>query len=222
MAVITFQYFTDIAIIGGNQLYGNSRRGPHFTGGLIGNENLDDVEVISLVNDSILYPNKTIPSLPKGLSALGGTRLPNGDLFLSGGQMNGKTHEWSDPLRLSNEYLLYRERDKQWTKVGTMLTTRYHPASVAIDDCVITIGGGVKGDSDEKFSCKGCVKSIKAYPAHHNGHTATMFGQHKILVCGGRYNRVNIKNFLITEVDDNLKSLLVEKVEYYIHCFILF
>ena len=65
MTVLTFRYFTAIAIIGGNQLEGYSWRGPHYTDGIIGNENLDDVEVISLVNDSILYPNKAIPSLPK-------------------------------------------------------------------------------------------------------------------------------------------------------------
>ena len=76
---------------------------------------MGDVEVISILKDSMSRINLGIPSLPKEFQRLGGAQLPNGNLLISGG---GSFPGWND------EYFYYKDGYNQWKKVGTMKGTR--------------------------------------------------------------------------------------------------
>ena len=180
--------FSEIAIIGG------------YNG-----QSLDDVEVISIGQGSIeaiSYDNigqyhdefvaapimkysishipSGIPSLPKGLLGLGGTKLPNGDLLICGG--------WTGSSN-SDEYLIYKRFSNQWTKVGTMTSARRLHSSVWTDDRLVTIGGydpsGNRSSCHEQFSLHGDAKDRMKMPVALRGQTATQFGHHNVLICGG-------------------------------------
>ena len=159
--------FSEIAIIGG------------YNG-----KQLDNVEVISIVKDSISHILPDIPSLPKGFLGFGGTRLPNGDLLLSEGYV--------DSFGDSDKYLLYKVGSGMWTKAGTMTRARYRHSSVFMDGYLLTTGGlDTSFDAlslHEQFSISDGVKERKKMPIGLYNHTATVFSQHKMLVCGGSDN----------------------------------
>ena len=147
---------------------------------------LTDIEVISLVKNSVVLVNKDIPNLPKGLSGLRGTRLPTGDLLLCGG---GKGPNESIP---SNEYLLLQDGSEQWKNVGTTKTAGIYRSSVFIDGCLYTSGGYENQPflhqlykNHEEFSFERGVNEKKEMPIPLYGHTATIFGHGKILIAGG-------------------------------------
>ena len=155
--------------------------------GLHDSEVLDDVEVISIRKDSISHINSTIPSLPKGLCDFSGVHLPNGDLVVCGGSMRSRSDR-------SDDYLHYNRGSNIWTKVGTMITDRIFHSSVWIEDCILTTGGrnmvGKVTSCQEEFSFHGGFKERKKLPIALSHHTATIFDQNKIIVCGGYDGRV--------------------------------
>ena len=154
--------FTDIAIIGG---YNSTE--------------LTDVEVISLVKNSVFLDNKDIPYLPKGLSGLRGTQLPSGSLLICGGGQGPNKN---------SEYLFLKDCSDQWKNVGTTKTARIFHSSVFIDGCLYTSGGYGSNQrfiNHEEFSFERGVKERKEVPIALYGHTATAFGQGKILIAGG-------------------------------------
>ena len=149
-----------------------------------------DVEVISLVNNSLSLITKDIPKLPKGLRGLQGTKIPNGDLLLCGG---GKS--WKGKC---NEYLLLKDGSDQWERIGTSQTKRLHHSSVFIDGCLFTTGAyniRLPFLNHEEFSFEGGVKEKMDMPIFVYGHTATIFSPGKLLICGGRDKNVR-KNYL--------------------------
>ena len=161
---------TEIAVIGGG-----------------GNAHMHNVEVISIVKGTVYQTHKTIPLLPKSLSGFGGTQLPNGDLLLCGGwaQSGGRR------ISHHSEYLLYKRGSNKWTKVQNMTSERYFHASVFIDGYILTTGGLDSSRKPvsvhEQFSIEEGLKKKKELPIALKGHTATLFGPHKIIICGGMY-----------------------------------
>ena len=157
--------FTEIAIIGGYYVH---------------NEIAKDVAVISLVNNSLSLIIKDIPQLPEGLWGLQGTKTPYGDILLCGG---------GDGLESKcNEYYRLKNGSDQWKKIGTLQTKRMFHASVFIDGCLFTSGGTKKNLpflNHEGFSFDRGVNEKKDMPISLYGHTATIFGPTKILICGG-------------------------------------
>ena len=126
---------------------------------------------------------------------------------------------------LSDEYLHYEDGSNHWTNVGTMKKARFSHSSVCIDGCLFTTGGcepllNVENDLDnvdvfspgrwlddeewkttshhEVFSTEGGVKEKREMPIPLSGHTATIFGPHKIIVCGGSPTRYVNKSFSIS------------------------
>ena len=162
-----FQNSLEIAIIGG------------YNG-----KQLDNVEVISIVKDSISHIIPDIPSLPKGFLGFGGTRLPNGDLLLSEGYVDSYIN--------SDKYLQYKVGSEMWTKAGTMSRARYRHSSVFMDGYLLTTGGLDTSFNalslHEQFSISEGVKERKNMPIGLYNHTATVFSQDKMLVCGGSDN----------------------------------
>ena len=155
--------------------------------------------MISIITDSIVLNDPVIPPIPKELSALGGTQLPNGDLLLCGGYFFKKLEgpfsgKMEDSLEFSDEYLLYENGSSQWTKVGTMKKKRSCHSSVLIEGRLHTTGGtyGIKITSrHEQFSFDEGVKEMKEMPIRLENHTATTFGKNKMIVCGGGIGEVS-------------------------------
>ena len=149
--------------------------------------------MISIITDSIVLNDPVIPPIPKELSALGGTQLPNGDLLLCGGlfveELDDHCSVESDDFQnSSDEYFLYINGSSQWTKVGTMKKKRYGHSCVLIEDRLHTTGGfyNTKITSrHEQFSFDEGVKEMKKMPIPLENHTATAFGKNKMIVCGG-------------------------------------
>ena len=140
--------------------------------------------MISIKNDSILNINTSIPSLPKNFDPIGGTQLPNGDVLVSG----------------DVKYLHYQSESNQWTNIGTLKSPfgmRKYYSSIFIDGRMFSTGGDVSSflvslpDEEystrdhEEFSIEGGVKERKEMPIPLNGHSATIFGEHKMLISGG-------------------------------------
>ena len=139
--------------------------------------------MISIDKESMSHINSSIPSLPKGWAGLSGTQIPNGDLLVCGG--------WTGSVA-SNQYLYYKKGSNQWTKVGTMLMYKCDHSSVWIDGRLLTTGGRLSWSlHHEEFTFLDGVKEMKEMPVGLYGHTATIFDQHKIIVCGGHYGEVS-------------------------------
>ena len=144
---------------------------------------MDDVEVIKILKNSMSHINSSIPPLRKATLGLRGTRLRNGDLVVCGGSSaSGK----------SDDYLHYKFGCNQWTQIGSMDRAKSAHSSVCMDGSLFTTGGlDSSGDPmrplsyHEEFSMQGGVKERKAMPIALLDHTATEFGPHKMLVCGG-------------------------------------
>ena len=131
--------------------------------------------MISINKGSISHINSSIPSLPSGICGLGGTQLPNGDLVVCG-YMGGL-------------YLHYKEGSNQWTTAGSIIRGTTDHSSVWIDGRLLTTGGQDVSyfviSRHEEFSLDGGVKERKKMPIELSCHTATIFDQNKIIVCGG-------------------------------------
>ena len=134
----------------------------------------DEFMVTPIMKYSIAQIPSGIPSLPKGLLGLSGTKLPNGDLMICRG--------WTGSSN-SDEYLIYKSFSNQWTKVGTMTSARRLHSSVWIDDRLLTIGGydpsGNRSSYHEQFSLDGDAKERTKMPIALRGQTATTFGHQK-------------------------------------------
>ena len=67
-------------------------------------------------------------------------------------------------------------------------------SSVWVDDCLYTTGGSDSSLIDiaclEEFSINGGAKERKEMPMPLSSHTATTFGPHKMIVCGGMNRNV--------------------------------
>ena len=136
--------------------------------------------MISINKDSISHINASIPSLPKGLNKLRGAELPNHDLIVCGGNTR---------YGYSNDYLHYNHDSNQWMNVGTMNRATSSHSSVWIDGVLLTTGGkyssGKITSHHEEFSFTGGVKKRKEMPVALAGHTATLYGQQTMIICGG-------------------------------------
>ena len=148
----------------------------------------------------VSHLSPSIPPLPFYMSDLehfSVTQLSNGDVLLAGGVIRS-----CFSFDLSDKYLHYRKGSSQWEKVATMKTARYDHTSVLIDGYLFTAGGidsfGDYKSDLEKFSFEGGVKEKKKMPIALKCHTATTFGNHKMLICGGQttVRRFAVKPFL--------------------------
>ena len=198
----------DITVIGGytNLNDGiNSWHPPH-----IGEHNLRrfitlyDVKVISIVNDSVSYSDKVIPSLPNDLLVVRGARLSNGDLICEcyrGGYPKGY------PVKVILEYWRLKDGSNQWENVGNCQNVEVRWNSIVlIDGCFVSMGdlcsSGVTYSHHELFINEYVDKEqqsvntftprtrtiTKKHKEHLNyGHTAALFGQNKMFICGGFY-----------------------------------
>ena len=159
-----------------------------------------DVEVISINKDSISHNSSSIPSIPtnfihgihglKGLSGLSGAQLPNRDLVICGGLDFLRP---SDPYKPVNHYFHYKEGSNQWRKVGAMKKSLFDHSSVWIDGRLLTTGSEGQTSHHEEFSFDGGVKMRKKLPMPLQHHTATIFDQNRIIVCGGSDRKVSQK-----------------------------
>ena len=167
-------FLSDIAVIGGCK----SR------GGFV-KAYLDDIEVVSIKKDSISIIKTTIPFLPKGLSWLRGTQLPNQDLLVTGG-FTGSV--------LNDEYLRFSQESNQWLKVGTMKVARSSHSSVLLNGCLYSCGGVDSSDNEtshhEVLNLDGRVEEKKELPIKLKHHTATKLNETQYMVCGGMVENV--------------------------------
>ena len=209
--------FSEIAIIGGSNspLYGQ------YSGGLLKDVEVisitkDSISHIWTTRFNSHVKHQLIPPIPTELSALRGSQLSNGDLVLSGGYtMSGYYDEetdgrymrshWVEVEVCNHEYLYYKQGSNRWTKVATMKYERRNHSSVWMDGCLLTTGGEHKVNRrtrlrdwetiarHEEFSLNGYigVKERKEMPIALKCHTATKFGHHKVIVCGGKGKSVS-------------------------------
>ena len=143
--------------------------------------------MISINEDSISHNSSSIPSIPKGYGGLSGSQLPNRDLLICGGDISYYT---------KNQYLHYKEGSNQWRKVGTMKKAIFDHSSVWIDGRLLTTGDEFQvsrkeTSHHEEFSFDGGVKKRNAMPIPLRLHTAAIFDQNRIIVCGGRDRSVS-------------------------------
>ena len=87
------------------------------------------------------------------------------------------------------QYIVFKQGSNQWKKVGAMKRARSFLTSIFINGNLFTIGGV---DSlheaishHEQFSVEVGAKERKRLPIALYGHTATIFDENKIIVCGG-------------------------------------
>ena len=177
--------FSEIAIIGG-----------------VNDKVLDDVEVISIHKGSISHINSSIPSLPKGLFGLGGTKalcgwggtqLPNGDLLLRGGLTYSKVNNQYLHIKKNPISGLFRKGlhcKFPFYSFSIPLEQYFHPyPSVWIDGRLLTTGSCVGSTKNilhvEEFCFDGGKKMRKEFPIVLDYHTANIFEQNKSIVCGG-------------------------------------
>ena len=158
-------------------------RTPEWTDSMIGP--LDDVEMISIVNGSVLNVNTAIPPLPKMYFSITGAALPNGNLLVRG------ENEYFD------EYLIFKNGSNQWKKIGFSEMSLSYPSSVLIDGRFFTFGlhCSTKYELSHhvEFSFDGIVKERRKLPIGLRNHTATILGQQEIIICGGFDSNVSNK-----------------------------
>ena len=112
--------FLDIIIIGG---FGYKYLPDEYPGVY-----LDDIEMISIVNGSVLHVKTAIPSLPKMLLSITGATLPNGNLLVRGEN------------KYFDEYLIFKDGSNQWKGIGASEMSLSYPSSVLIDGRFFTTG----------------------------------------------------------------------------------
>ena len=136
---------------------------------------------------------RKVPVLPTGCNGLRGVQLPNGNLLVCGGGRFVVIGSILEPPP-TGEYLLLKAHSDQWTNIGTMKVARKYHTSVFYDGCLYTTGGLDSLNNviahHEAFSLNGDVKEKKDIPIALQGHTATIFDQHKMLICGGSERRM--------------------------------
>ena len=117
---------------------------------------LDDVEMISIVNGSVLHVNTAIPSLPKMLLSITGAALPNGNLLVRGEN------------RYLDEYLIFKAGSNQWKEIGASKLWLSGPSSVLVDGRFFTTGYHAPARNEfshhEEFSFDGIVKERRKLP----------------------------------------------------------
>ena len=137
--------------------------------------------MVSIKKDSISIIKTTIPFLPKGLSWLRGTQLPNQDLLVTGG--------YTGSVR-NDEYLRFSQESNQWLKVGTMKVARSSHSSVLLNGCLYSCGGFDSSDNEtshhEVLNLDGRVEEKKELPsAGLSSHTAHRLNENQYIVIGG-------------------------------------
>ena len=136
----------------------------------------------------LTHPARKVPLLPARRNGLRGVPLPNGNLLVCGGGRFGLIESIVEGPACG-EYLLLKAHSDQWTNVGTMKVARKYHTSVFYDGCLYTTGGLDSLNNvishHEAFSLNGDVKEKKDIPISLQGHTATIFDQYKMLICGG-------------------------------------
>ena len=162
--------FIDIAIMGG--AYG------------LGIDKLENVEVISIVQNSVSHVKSAIPSIPSELDDLRGTKLPDASLLLCG------RNSWSN--KCVETYLLKDyQSPREWTKIKTSLIQEDLFSSFLIDRWLLITGGNDwqnKGLDYEQFSIYDAIMPVTFdLPIPLCGHTTNIFCRHKIIICGGEF-----------------------------------
>ena len=156
--------------------------------------------MISINKDSISHKMTSIPSIPKNFGSgfgLSGAQLPNRDLVICGGLDVYKSNCYYGSATMSvHQYLHYKEGSNQWRKVGSMKVAISDHSSVWIDGRLLTTGYDEdynQTSHHEEFSFDGGVKMRKKLPMPLQHHTATIFDQNRIIVCGGSDRKVSQK-----------------------------
>ena len=171
-----YKFYSDVAIIGG---YYDSPK---------------ELEVITIGKYFVTCVNQTIPNVPRKSHGLQGAQLPNGNLLVCGGAkcFHDRWRIGMD-IEKHGEYHLFKLGYEHWTKVGTMKWARVYHASVFYEGSLYTTGGLDPANNvishHEEFSINGDVREKKRLPIALQGHTATMFDQHTMLICGGSKGR---------------------------------
>ena len=154
--------------------------------------------MISISKDSCSQIKSSIPSLPKALCRAGGTRLPNDDLLISGGYTCSSVNYHCPSSRMDGRRYIYRhctDGSNQWKSVGTMKRRIFGHSSVSIDGSMFTTGGCDSSlfsiSNHEEFSMTRGRTERKEMPIALSDHTATVFGKHTILICGGKNSEVS-------------------------------
>ena len=204
--------FSEIAIIGGKTHH------PSIIGGHLKNVEVISItkDSISHLNSSIPSLPKELSAF-RGAQLLSGDLVLSGGCTRSGYEVSEivcmeepgqfTSHKiWIKAEVCNNEYHYYKQGSNQWTKVGTMKNVRRNHSSVWMDGCLLTTGGESGEwkieDSDksyrwttsshhEEFSLIEGVKERKEMSIALKCHTATKFGHHKMIVCGGEGNSVS-------------------------------
>ena len=144
-------------------------------GGCHHREGCNDVELISIVNYSVFCSNKVIPSVPIELRIERGGRLSNGDLLCEGysrrvleyWRLKDGANQWEN----AGKYRLPVEKEARWN------------STFLIDDCFVPIDNSCS--SLIKISFHELFTRGKESRIDSHGHTATLFGQDKLFICGG-------------------------------------
>ena len=139
----------------------------------------DDVEVISIVNESLSYSDKFIPSLPKDLIVIRGGRLSNGDLICEG-YSDGYPDGY--PVKVILEYWRHKDGSNEWENVGKRRDVETPMNSTfLIDNCFVSMDNLCSSSdtfSHHQLFANSITKKHKEHLYSFNyGHTAALFGQ---------------------------------------------
>ena len=151
---------------------------------------LDDVEIISIENDSVKHVKRVIVSPLKRLCSLRGIQLPNGNLFVCGGtHLRSCEHEYGSSVK-DNEYFLLNFGTNKWKKVENMnIATAFSHSSASLDGRLFTTGGyAISGNVSTyhmDFSFEEGMKKRKELPIALKNHTSTVYDQQNMIICGG-------------------------------------
>ena len=125
--------------------------------------------------------------MPVGSYTIQGAQLPNGDLLLAHGGWTGSI--------CNDEYLVYKENYPSWIKFGKMMKGRSRHTSVIVGNKMYSCGGydsisgGLSHHEEFSFSLMGeenqSVTEKQELPIVLGAHTATIFDESRIIVCGG-------------------------------------
>ena len=161
-----------------------------------GREALEDIQVISIENDSVKHVNYALVSPLKRLCSLRGAQLTNGNLLVCGG-VHPSACEHSNSYSVKyDEYLLLNFGSKKWNKIETMKnTTVFSHSSASLDGRLFTTGGQtIVGDAStyhRDFSFGEGVKERQQLPIALRNHTSTIYDQENMIICGGFNKKVS-------------------------------
>ena len=129
-------------------------------------------------------------------SELGGTQLPNGDLLVYG-------FSRFERRSYSIMFYHYQAESNKWRKIEPLWgVSRSGHSSVFIDGQMFSMGGDqttnacyapedYRSTHHEAFSIEGRVKQRKKMPIGIAFHTATIFGENRMLISGGSIKQVS-------------------------------